>query len=150
LIILTAAFIAKPNVIKWLYGSFSYQQLHKGNLLGMFYRAFLLSLSSITCLAVWQFIPNSAHFFTRFGANCINTYLLHSIIILWLIDLQFFALLRPITPFLILLVLFITSLVMSFAFASIRLNNILKPLFNYNWLWQLSSFYKNLNLAKKR
>ncbi|WP_111895726.1 acyltransferase family protein [Acinetobacter sp. MB5] len=68
----------------WLYGSFSYQQMHVAPLQGMLQRSGYLGLSLLSLLSMYVLIQRLPQFFEKLGQNSLAIYLWHGLILLWL------------------------------------------------------------------
>jgi fucose 4-O-acetylase-like acetyltransferase len=70
----------------WLYGSYSYASLSSPQWYAGLYRLGIYFISALLCLCLLALIPSRKYKVTYMGANTLNTYLIHGVLVMLIAD----------------------------------------------------------------
>lgn len=119
----------------WLYGSYPYNQLGHPEWHAGIFRILIYFFSSLLCISFFSLVPKIKTFFTSMGSRTIYSYLLHGLLIKFLISIGLYNLI--ITSFdkaLLIILAAITALILSTRWAALIARPLVEP--NTNWLFK--------------
>jgi len=95
----------KPRFAFWLWHAYSYSYMGHPERYAFIYKLLTMSFSTVVCFAFLKLMPKQKTFLSFFGKNTLYTYLLHSLLLQYLLSIDFFRFINNIYGFFFLFVL---------------------------------------------